>query len=57
MATPHVAGVAAFLAGLEGFPGAQALCERLRTVSTKNAVSGVPAGTVNYLLYNNNPGA
>jgi len=55
MATPHIVGLGAYLAGLEGFPGAQALCERIRTLSTKNVLTGIPSGTVNYLAFNGNP--
>ncbi|OAQ65928.1 proteinase T-like protein [Pochonia chlamydosporia 170] len=55
MATPHVVGLAAYLASLEGFPGAQALCERIRTLATKNAIRRVPSGTVNLLAFNGNP--
>ena len=55
MATPHIVGLGAYLAGLEGFTGAQALCERIRTLSTKNVLTGIPSGTVNYLAFNGNP--
>ncbi|KAK2592734.1 Cuticle-degrading protease [Conoideocrella luteorostrata] len=55
MATPHIVGLAAYIAGLEGFPGAQALCERLQNLATRNAISNVPGGTVNLLGFNGNP--
>jgi len=47
MAAPHVAGVMAlYLAN-----GKQPTAAALATASTKNVISGLPAGTVNYLLY------
>ncbi|KAG8410344.1 hypothetical protein J3459_017154 [Metarhizium acridum] len=55
MATPHVVGLAAYLASLEGFPGAQALCERIRSLATPGTISNVPPGTVNLLAFNGNP--
>lgn len=55
MATPHIVGLAAYIAGLEGFPGATALCTRLRTLATSGIISGVPSGTVNLLAFNGNP--
>lgn len=55
MATPHIVGLGAYLASLEGFPGAQALCERIRSLAIRNAISNVPASTVNLLAFNGNP--
>ncbi|KAI6783452.1 proteinase T-like protein [Emericellopsis cladophorae] len=55
MASPHIAGLAAYIAGLEGFPGSEALCARLRTLSTKNVLSNVGSGSPNYLSFNGNP--
>ncbi|KAF5128563.1 Cuticle-degrading protease [Metarhizium anisopliae] len=55
MATPHIVGLGAYLASLEGFPGAQALCERIRSLATKDTISGVKQGTVNLLAFNGNP--
>jgi len=47
MASPHVAGVMAlYLAN-----GRQPTAAALATASTKNVITGLPAGTVNYLLY------
>lgn len=53
MAAAHVAGLAAYFLAIEGARGAVALCERLREVATKNALSGIPPGTSNLLAYNN----
>nr|ABK27198.1 subtilisin-like protease [Epichloe festucae var. lolii] len=55
MATPHIVGLAAYLAGLEGFPGAQALCKRIQSLATPGAISNVPGGTLNLLGFNGNP--
>nr|pir alkaline proteinase (EC 3.4.21.-) precursor - fungus (Fusarium sp.) (strain S-19-5) [Fusarium sp.]AAC60571.2 alkaline protease [Fusarium sp. S-19-5] len=52
MATPHIAGLGAYLLALEG-GSASTICARIQTLSTKNAISGVPSGTVNYLAFNN----
>lgn len=54
MATPHVAGLAAYLSALEGSSNPAALCGRIQSLSTKNAISNIPSGTVNYLAYNGN---
>lgn len=65
MATPHVVGLGAYLIGLEGPSKPQALCERIRTLATANALSGVGGltaggllpgltGTPNLLVYNGN---
>jgi subtilisin family serine protease len=55
MAAPHIAGLGAYLLGLEGKRTPAALCSRIQTLSTKNALSGVPSGTLNYLAFNGNP--
>lgn len=55
MATPHITGLAAYLAGLEGFPGAQELCARIAELATADALSGIPSGTVNLIAFNGNP--
>lgn len=55
MASPHICGLAAYLATLEGNPGPQALCERIRTLGTPGILTGIPAGTVNLLAFNGNP--
>jgi subtilisin family serine protease len=55
MASPHIAGLGAYLLTLEGPRTPAALCSRIQTLSTKNALAGVPSGTVNYLAFNGNP--
>jgi len=55
MASPHIAGLAAYLAALEGYPGPVALCNRIRALATPNVISGIPSGTANLLAFNGNP--
>jgi subtilisin family serine protease len=55
MATPHVAGLAAYILALEGKISPAALSSRLQTLATKNAITGLPSGTKNYLAFNGNP--
>nr|ABZ81841.1 alkaline serine protease [Pochonia chlamydosporia var. catenulata] len=52
MATPHVAGLAAYLNALQGVVDPAALCKKIQDTATKNVLTGVPASTVNFLAYN-----
>ncbi|UPX16291.1 uncharacterized protein EKO05_0006700 [Ascochyta rabiei] len=52
MATPHVAGLAAYLLSLEGKMTPSALAARIQALSQKNKIIGVPSGTNNYLISN-----
>lgn len=54
MATPHIAGLAAYLSGLSGRTSPAALCKKIQDTATKNVITGMPSGTVNYLAYNGN---
>ncbi|CAH0058214.1 unnamed protein product [Clonostachys solani] len=54
-ASPHVAGLAAYLAALEGNPGADALCNRIKELATDGILSNIPDDTVNKLAFNGNP--
>ncbi|UNI22221.1 Cuticle-degrading protease [Purpureocillium takamizusanense] len=54
MATPHIVGLAAYLAALEGKTGGS-ICSRIQELATKDAINGVPGGTVNLLAFNGNP--
>ncbi|KAI0149586.1 peptidase S8/S53 domain-containing protein [Xylariaceae sp. FL1272] len=51
-ASPIVAGLGAYLLGLGN--DAKGLCQRIKSMATKNVVSGVPEGTVNLLAFNGN---
>ncbi|KAH8177019.1 subtilase family protein [Sarocladium implicatum] len=55
MASPHIAGLAAYLAALEGYPGAQQLCNRIVSLATTGVLTGLPSGTPNRLAFNGNP--
>ncbi|KAG6019178.1 Cuticle-degrading protease [Claviceps citrina] len=54
MATPHVAGLAAYFFALEGRVSPAALCKRIQSLSVKNVLGNVPSGTFNYLAHNRN---
>lgn len=56
MATPHIVGLAAYLMALEGSRSPAALCDRIKTLSTKGVMSGLvfSLGTSNNLAYNGN---
>lgn len=57
MATPHVAGLAAYLLAFEGKRTPAALAARLQSLAAKDKIKNVPSGTVNYLAFNGNPRA
>ncbi|KAF9041515.1 serine protease [Panaeolus papilionaceus] len=52
MATPHIAGLVAYLISKEGNVSPSAMETKIKNLSTKNALSGIPSGTVNYLAFN-----
>lgn len=56
MASPHVAGLAAYFMTLEGITGDKA-CDRIKALATKNVITGTPAGTTRDLAFNGNPNA
>jgi len=51
MATPHVAGTAAYLIIYEGLSGSTAVTARIKELAVAGVVSGVPSGTTDALLY------
>lgn len=51
MACPHVAGVGAYLLGMEGSRNGAQLCSRIQELSTKDVISNLK-GEQNRLLYN-----
>jgi len=51
MASPHAAGLGAYLLGLEGSRTPTALCDRIVTLATKNKISGLLL-TANRLAFN-----
>lgn len=55
MATPHVAGLAAYILSSEGRKNPTKLGARLTALSTKGTISALPPGTRNCLAFNGNP--
>ncbi|KAF2968113.1 hypothetical protein GQX73_g5419 [Xylaria multiplex] len=55
MASPHVAGLGAYLLALEGKKAPQTLCAYIASIGTSGVLSSVPSGTVNKLAFNDNP--
>ncbi|KAL6872054.1 serine protease [Trichoderma novae-zelandiae] len=55
MATPHIVGLGAYLASVEGFSSPQALCARIQALAGRNLLSGIPSGTINAIAFNGNP--
>jgi len=51
MATPHVAGLAAYLIGLNGNSSPASLSTTIKSLSLKGALSGIPSGTINDLAH------
>ena len=52
MATPHVAGLAAYLLSLEGKKLPSVLAARITALAQKGRITGVPSGTSNLLISN-----
>jgi len=50
MATPHTAGAIAYLIAKEGNITPAAMATKLQTRSVKSVLTGIPSGTVNYML-------
>ena len=57
MASPHVAGLAAYLLTLRGRQAPQTLCTYIKNTALSGVVSGLPSGTINRLAFNGNPSA
>lgn len=54
MATPHVVGLAAYIASKEGITGPKA-CDRIRQLATRDKLVDQSPNTVNYIAYNGVP--
>lgn len=57
MASPHIAGLGAYLLALEGQKAPQELCAYIQEIATADALSNVPSSTRNLLAFNGNPSA
>ncbi|KAI1435328.1 proteinase T-like protein [Xylaria sp. CBS 124048] len=55
MASPHIAGLGAYLLSLEGQRDPQSLCDYIAEIGTTNVLSGIPNDTINSLAFNDNP--
>ncbi|RWA13050.1 hypothetical protein EKO27_g2051 [Xylaria grammica] len=55
MASPHVAGLGAYLLSLEGQKAPQTLCAYIASIGTSGVLTGVPSSTANKLAFNDNP--
>lgn len=55
MATPHIAGLAAYILSLEGKKTPAALSSRLTALATQNKITGLKGSTKNLLAFNGNP--
>jgi len=51
-ATPHVAGLAAYLIKLEGLNGAQQVTARIKQLAGRDNIQELQSDTVNALAYN-----
>lgn len=54
MAAPHVAGLGAALMSQEGIKG-EAVCNRIKSLATKNVVKHNKSGTTKDVIFNGNP--
>lgn len=52
MASPHIAGLAAYLSALEGKKTPAAMCARIVALSQRGIITDVPSGTANNLANN-----
>jgi subtilisin family serine protease len=57
MASPHIAGLGAYLLALEGSKSPAELCNYIKTSAISGAISGFPSGTTDRLAFNGNPSA
>ncbi|OTA98728.1 hypothetical protein M426DRAFT_69250 [Hypoxylon sp. CI-4A] len=55
MATPHIAGLGAYLLALEGSKSPAELCSYIASTANSDILSSIPSGTVNKLAFNGNP--
>lgn len=51
MATPHIAGLGAYLLAYESISPSE-LCGRIADLAIENAITGLPSGTANLLAFN-----
>jgi oryzin len=54
MATPHVAGLAAYLIALEGLSTPAAVVARIKALATSGLITSAGSGSPNLIAYNGN---
>jgi subtilisin family serine protease len=57
MASPHIAGLGAYLLSFLGPRSGTALCDYIKSTAQTSRISGIPSGTGNRLAFNGNPTA
>jgi hypothetical protein len=57
MASPHIAGLGAYLLALKGKKSPTELCSYIASTAHNGVLSGIPSGSVNKLAFNGNPSA
>jgi len=55
MASPHIAGLAAYLMALVGWKAPEEMCSYIAETGDKGALVGVPLGTANIVAFNGSP--
>ncbi|KAK3358736.1 alkaline protease-like protein [Lasiosphaeria hispida] len=55
MASPHIAGLGAYLLTLTGKKTPAALCAYIQSIATNGVITGLASGTTNKLAFNGNP--
>jgi oryzin len=54
LATPHVAGLAAYLITLEGLSSPAAVVNRIQALATSGKITNAGSGSPNLIAYNGN---
>jgi hypothetical protein len=57
MASPHIAGLGAYLLSLLGPKTPAELCEYLKDTATVDTITDLPSDTINAIAFNGNPDA
>lgn len=57
MASPHVAGLGAYLLSLLGPKTPAELCQHIKDTATLGTITSLPDGTINAIAFNGNPDA
>jgi hypothetical protein len=57
MASPHIAGLGAYLLSFLGPKTPAELCEYLKDTATVDTITDLPSDTINAIAFNGNPDA